>query len=347
MPLIIFIALLSFFSSCEILGIDEDNESLDPGPRNYEWTVDSVGGAPDMWVGWANTIWGSAPNDVWIGLSGGYYNLWHYDGETWSPWPYREGPDGFTGSFYSIYGFAQDDVWMGGGDGELWHFDGSTWKLFYTYNPEGLGGPNIFDIWGTSPSDIYAVGTVSTGLDNPSYKGFILHYDGRRWRELLVTDFGMQFNRIRKENRGIYLSGSGPYSYQTISDSVSLYILNNKSLNVLYSKSRKEASSVNLNKFGNRIYFVIENEVTDKYFNSILPFTLSEDVYHVNGRHEKDMFITSEDGIAHYNGEDIQLLVNDVVQPSAVLFEKDVFFFANDYVEGTNLIYHGTLTKKD
>lgn len=294
-----------------------------------------------------NTIWGSSPDDVWIASSGGFDKLWHYDGKEWSPWPYREGSNSFTGDFYSIFGFARDDVWMVGSGGRIYHYDGNKWSLFYTHSIEGMGKPIFLNIWGTSPSDIYAVGTVSTGQESPSYKGLILHYNGNHWKELLVTDFGMQFQRIRKHKGGIYLSGSGPYSYQTISDSVSLYKLSNNSLKVLYSKSRKEASSVSLNKFGNKVYFVIENKVTDKDFNSILPFTLSEDVYHVNGRHEKDMFITSEAGVVHYNGEDIQLLVNDVVQPRTVLFEKDVFFFANDYEARTNLIYHGTLTKEE
>jgi len=345
MPLSVFliIAVVAGFSSCGILSSDEPPE-LEPGPRNYEWTVDSVYSAPG---GWMNTIWGSSPDDVWIGSSGGYEKLWHFDGEEYSPYAHR-----FVGDFYSIFGFAQDDVWMGGGDGELWHFDGQEWELSFTYSPEGFGGPNIFDIWGTSSSDIYAVGTVSPGSGQEgSYKGFILHFDGNQWQEMIMTDFGMQFQRIRKNNEGIYLYGFGPYSTHSTSDSISFYKYKNDNLLELYSYSISNVGSPNMNLVGGKIYIISKTEVVDINFNSILLLSITEDVYDVNGRHKKDMFITTESGVLHYNGENTQYLFelenkNATVFRSLVL-ENDVFFLINDYEAGTNLIYHGTLTKSE
>lgn len=348
MPLYFFIALLTFFSACGLLSSD-DKEPLEPGPRNYEWTVDSVYSAPG---GWMNTIWGSSPDDVWIASSGGFDKLWHYNGKEWSPWPYREGPNGFSGDFYSIYGFSQDDVWMGGGNGELWHYDGSKWQLSHTYRPEGMGGPNILDIWGTSSSDLYAVGAVSPGSGQESpYKGFILHYNGNQWKELLLTDFGMQFQRIRKHKGGIYLFGFGPYSTQTLSDTVSFYKFNNQNLSEIYSEHVSVTDSPGLNEFGNKIYAVVENdvkEVQNMSFSNILSFDERE-VFGVNGRHGKDMFILSTNVVMHYNGEDTQDLFQLDSQNATfwrgLIFENDVFFIARDYEAGTNLIYHGTLTK--
>ncbi len=339
-----------WFGACGLLGLEDKEKDpvveLEPGSRNYTWSVDSVYSAPG---GWMNTIWGSSPDNVCIASSGGFDKLWHYDGIEWAPYPYREGPTGFSGDFYSIFGFGQDDVWMGGkrpGGNSIWHYNGRDWKLFYIYQPDGKGEATVLDIWGCTSSNLYAVGTVPTGQSNPTYQGFILHYDGRQWREVLMTDFGMQFQRIRENEEQIYLSGSGPYSTQLISDSVSIYRLNDNILTTLYSKSLSEAGVVNLNNFDGKIYLVVDNEITDINFNSVLPFSISGEIYSVHGRHEKDMFIATDSGVLHYNGEDTQLLFDDIVQPNSLLLENDVFFFANDYKAGTNLIYHGTLNKE-
>ena len=341
LSLYFFIALLTLFSACGLLSSD-DKEPLEPGPRNYEWTVDSVYSAPG---GWMNTIWGASPDNVWIGSGGGAEKLWHYDGEEWSPYP-----DRFVGDFHSIYGFAQDDVWMGGGDGEIFHYDGESWELFYKFEKQGYNISRVKDIWGSSSSDLYAIGNA---LENgePPYTGFILHYNGETWGELLLTNFGIQFQRIRKDKKGIYIYGSGPYSTQTISDSISFYKVNNNKLRELYSKSRSEAGSPSINKIGDEIYFVLENKITNTNFNSMLPFAIHENIYDVNGRHVKDLFITTENGIMHYNGENTEYLL-ELESENAVVFrtlimEKDIFFLVNDYEAGTNLIYHGTLTENE
>ena len=62
------------------------------------------------------------------------------------------------------------------------------------------------------------------------------------------------------------------------------------------------------------------------------------------GRNEKDIFLMMGDGLAHYNGTDIQyLFYSDHIQIyGAALFERDVFFLINDK-NGNNLIYHGIL----
>lgn len=292
-----------------------------------------------------NTIWGSAPNDVWIASSGGAEKLWHFDGNEWSPYSPR-----FVGDFYSIFGFAQDDVWMGGGNGELWHFDGQEWGLFYTYRPEGLGGPNIFDIWGNSPSNIYAVGTVPPGQEGP-YKGFILHYDGNQWKELLLTEFGAQFQGIREGDQGVFIKGVEPAYGGGAPGTLVLYRYKNGELQEELSILRDgTANRIWTNIIGKDMY-ILNGKDLQKYSGRTLvqidELSDVEIVFSFFARHEKDIFLSTSDGVLHYNGKDIQLLFNDIVQPRAVLFENDVFFFANDYDAGTNLIYHGTLTKEE
>lgn len=342
-PPFLFLSLLAGMAACGILSSDDPPE-LEPGPRNYSWTVDSVYSAPG---GWMNTIWGSSPNDMWIGSSGGSDRLWHYDGEKWEPYS-----EHIPRSIYTLFGLFQDNIWMGT-NGIIYHYNGQEWLPTFTYSPEGMGEPSILDIWGNSALDIYAVGTVPTGQKNPSYKGFILHYNGNQWRELLMTDFGMQFHRIRKNKNGLYLLGSGPYSTQTISDSISFYKYKNENLLELYSDSRRKAGSPGMNLIGNDLYIVVENEmmeVHDMNLNSIMSFN-ERNVFGVNGRHEKDLFIFSKTAMMHYNGEGTKDLFHLDNQNASLwrgqLFEKDVFFLARDYEAGTNLIYHGTLTKNE
>ncbi len=328
------------------MGPDSKEPELEPGRRDYTWTVDSVYSAPG---GWMNTIWGSSPNDVWIGSVGGYDKLWHFDGTKWTSWPYREGSNGFVGDFYSIYGFAQDNVWMGSNEGKIFHFDGQEWKLFQTYKKEGYYISSIRDIWGDSVSEIYAVGIAIENESPEEYRSFLLYYDGSEWVESVTTDFWMQFQRVRKKD-DIYIYGFGLLSGQPNLYDVSYYKYKKNKLIEIYSKRESEAKFPNVNEFGDKVYFVIENDVTNTEFKSILPFSITEDVYGVNGRHEHDMFITTEYGVLHYNGEDTEDLFrlehkNAIVFRSLIL-ENDVFFLVNDYEAGTNLIYHGILPKE-
>ena len=66
----------------------------------------------------------------------------------------------------SIFGFNENDIFVGGAEGILLHYDGSQWS------PMETGGRWTFkDIWGSAPDNVYAVVT----------DGRILHYDGKAW----------------------------------------------------------------------------------------------------------------------------------------------------------------------
>ena len=100
------------FFSCE-KGTEPDQ--LKPGRRDYTWTVDTAKtfNTPLM------KMWGSSPTNVWAVGSGSSLDqtIWHFDGTEWktdnisraiSPW--------------CIYGFAEDNIWIAGSDGEIWHY---------------------------------------------------------------------------------------------------------------------------------------------------------------------------------------------------------------------------------
>jgi hypothetical protein len=118
-------------------------------------------------------IYGTSATDVW---AVGYADfvefpadgiLAHFDGLTWSD--RFLGPEGFT--FSGVWASGPDDVFLvgSGNDGAgIHHWDGQTWTAMSIPPVQGLR-----DVWGTSPTDVYAVG-VST----------ILHYDGTSWTEV-------------------------------------------------------------------------------------------------------------------------------------------------------------------
>lgn len=345
MPLYFFIALLTLISACGLLGSD-DKEPLEPGPRNYEWTVDTLSSPPG---GFIYDIWGSSPDDVWAVAGGGLNNLWHFDGNKWSVWDERVGP-----SFYSIYGFAQNNVWMGGNDGQLYHFDGSEWSLSFQYQKENITNISLRNIWGTSSSNVFATGVGLEEGELP-YKSFILRFNSTDWNEILFTDFGVQFQRIRVVKTEKYIQAIKPYYSGSPPDTLLFYQYKNSQIDEIYSSIGKATSAISLNRAGSNMYYVIGDTINKYDKNEFEPWqTISHPYfgYQIYGRHEKDLFLRMSNGLAHYNGENIEYLFDLdrsllTVANNAMLFEEEVFFIVRDYEQGTNYIYHGTLTDKE
>jgi hypothetical protein len=76
-----------------------------------------------------------------------------------------------TSGVLAVWGTSAGDLWLGGNDSRIWRASQAspgTWTLVHD---GGSGAPDVRVIWGTSPSDIFAVGEA----------GLILHYDGATW----------------------------------------------------------------------------------------------------------------------------------------------------------------------
>ena len=332
--------ILLLQAGCGLLGSDHKEPELEPGRRDYVWEVDTLYSPPG---GFVYDIWGSSPNDVWAVLGTGINNLWHFNGEEWNAWPERVGP-----SFYSIFGFAKDDIWIGGNNGKIYHFDGSSWSLTFSFDIEGVSLVDINSIWGETATDIYAAGIIVYSDDNP--QGFLIHYDGKNWGQILITDFKVQLQRVRTLKKEVFLQGINIHSHP---DTMSFFNLNDKKLSKLYTTNSNEVSLISLNLINGQIYFVIGEEVyiyENNEINKWLAISNSNFGYQIYGRNEKDVFLRMNDGLAHYNGEDIGYLF-DLNSPllslsnNAMIFEKEVFFIVNDFDLGTNYVYHGTLTE--
>jgi hypothetical protein len=156
---------------------------------------------PEYIIGQA--VWGSGPNDVWIGGTSmnakGATLRWNGAGWTslaspdvdaiWGLW--GSGPNdvwtvgvrgtirhwtgsdwaavasGTTSNLYQgIWGSGPNDVWAGGAAGTLVHWDGAIWSAV-----PALTTHDIWGVWGTGPSDVWAAGSGGT----------ILHRTGAGW----------------------------------------------------------------------------------------------------------------------------------------------------------------------
>ncbi len=350
--IIISIPIILLFTSQHCKSPTEFIDNATPGRRDYTWTVDTL----NLPVGSIVAVWGAAPNDVWaIGLGGTYTDrLLHYDGKKWTT--YNKEIILCTGE--TLFGFSADDVWMGGGAGwegrgaGIWHYDGNKWSKNFIYNVDSAWGVQVTDIWGSNPDDIYACGTIgySQGTQD-SWRGFVLHFNGAEWKEIVKADFNSQFLHIRQEQNKVYIFAIRTST--TVCDTVAFYKLENNKLKEIFSSPEDKITYGNLHLVNGNVYFLITQDVYRYIFGSFIKqFSLAHANfgYQFYGRNEKDLFLSMKDGVAHYNGTDIEYLyyfplnrVSIIGEP--MIFEKEVFFCLWDYTGGNfnNEILHGKL----
>lgn len=351
-PALVLVLTSAYFSCDNPTGPIEEQ----PGRRDYVWTVDTL----DMPMNYLSTVWGSSPNDVWAGGAGGteYDRLWHYDGNKWKV--YNKGPIYCT--LNTLYGFSSNNVWMGGGDGRIWHYDGNRWSQNFRVKVDGSYSISVDNMWGNSSNDIYACGTIFYNMgsvyDTLKLKGFVLHYDGSIWKEIVKGPEGFQFLYIKGEAFIRFISGSGNvyvYAYnvsKTGDDSVAFYELNGSNLKKIYSNSLGKISGANFALISGKLFFLIGSDVY-RYVEEdfIKQFSVSNINfgYYIFGRTSKDIFINMNDGLAHFNGDNIQYILkypsNWNIISGQVLFENELFSGFVDSDNNRNLVLIGKLKK--
>lgn len=354
--------MLLFIFSCNPFAPKPEPE---PGSRNYTWELDTL----YMPMNYISTVWGASPDDVWAMGEGGteYDRLLHYDGNEWAT--YTDEIIWCSGS--KIFGFAEDDIWMAGGAGWLehgagiWHYDGDKWEQFYVYDIEkNHHGIYPIDLWGDSPDNVYVSGVISfyDGTYD-CWRGFVLHYDGREWSELVRADFNSQFLMARKKNEDVFI-----YSYAMNWDTLSTgqlaidygdlefyHINKDSSFQIIASQEEKEVDATCINNVDGEIYFVFDHDVCTYHRNKFTPvfYVDNENFYkHIAGRSINDLFISMKDGIAHYNGKDIEYLYNfpsvgmGLIGEPCIL-EKDIYYsIRNRGSDAYNLVLHGKLVEE-
>ena len=347
-----------------VIGCNKNNSITpsedQPGRRDYVWTWDTLGTLmTDLW-----SIWGTNPNDVWaVGHGGTETNrLWHYDGNKWSAY----NKESITLYGNTIFGFASNDIWMGGATPDIggpgagiWHYNGITWISNFIYHVKNSTDIEVMSIWGNSPNNAYACGYITEKSD--STYGFILHYDGITWKEVVKVNYNSQFLNIRGEisnnilnsllNNNVYVFDYRPNKISGNSDTVAFDEFTGNEFKGIYANSRGIINWCELEFIGTQLYFFIDR---DAYLyengNFVKQFTLDVNSSNFNyafGRSENDLFISMNDGWKHYNGEDTQYIINFSeylkLSTKALIFKQEVFCGFYDLTNGKSLVLHGKL----
>ena len=140
-------------------------------------------------VEWLRSIWGSSATDVYaVGGS----SVYHYDGQQWSRQHTEAGA-----RLNAVWGNSPSDVFVVGRlhfDGVILHYDGRTWASMPLPITSGDNGQSVGleSVWGTSHTNVYAVGLYWDGSDSE----LILHFDGIRWSILEQSIFGASLHDI-------------------------------------------------------------------------------------------------------------------------------------------------------
>jgi len=116
------------------------------------------------------SVWGTSSSDIWA-IGGDPEDagntVMHFDGAQWQAMT-----TGATGDLWWVYGFRGGSVFMGGANGLILRYrDGAFEQM------ETPGRATVYGIWGTSETDLWAVGgDVGAGA-------FAWRYDGSAWKE--------------------------------------------------------------------------------------------------------------------------------------------------------------------
>lgn len=341
----IFISLLFILvSTCHNTNPINSPEEQPPNSRDYTWNVDTLD------VQYLGELWGDSPNDIWAVEQFGYFvkQPWHYDGKKWTEYT-KETVDC---SCSTIFGFSANNIWIGGETiwtnyGAIWHYDGTSWKENFIYDVKGA---YIYSIWGNSPNDIYACGTI---WNNGKVFGFILHYDGVTWKENIRNKYNSQYLKIigKKSNDKIYVFDYKFNDYSSSHDTITYDELSGTELNEIYSNTVNNINWSTFTNIDDELYFLIGQDFyiyENGDFVKQLYLANHEDPFqwHFFGRSAKDIFICMSYGLAQYNGEDIKYVYKfsqggSSYEREDVIFDKELFCVFKDYDNNKTMILHG------
>lgn len=332
------LALIVLSGSCND-DITQPEPEPEPGKRDYSWTVDTINYYDPMY-----RLWGSSPGDVWATNLGGnsYESIFHFDGNSWSTdKEYREL------SPHSIYGFANNNVYIGGQKGMIWHYDGMQWKEIARLSKDGQNDVVFDNMWGESSDNFYAFGAYHDEnlLANNSV---IAHYYNNKWTMINTDGIEGIVEQLYKSKNDqlIYLQ---VIKFSNTYDTTYIYQYNNSGIYAKLYTTRCDNYWANISLINGEVYFILRDKIAkriDNQFQTVLTMGGTNFYKRIWGRTSKDIFLLMTDGLAHYNGTDIEYLFYFNITPQtqiygASLFEKDVFFLVNEARTGLSLIYHG------
>jgi len=319
---------------------------IEPGRRDYQWTVDTIGGEFLS----LSCIWGDSSDNIWIGGSMGDNgrSLWFYNDSVWKavglPNVYQS----------SIFGFGRNFVLLGDLNKNVWTFNGSNWSKTALPIPDSLRTHcflDINDFNGMNKDNIWAVGTLGNNNTSAEY-GVIYHFDGIKWELKKITNKpNVHFYRIYPADNGekffIHVLKRNKITYN---DTTAIYVFDGSNLKEIFQSPCTTYESSLISKIGNDLYFTSNRKIYRYLNGNINEYKTIEDYNNgafISGRSEKDIFLWMWDGLAHFNGNDVQYifkLKNPIhVIDNVLIFEKEIFFFAKEESTGNFYFAKGEL----
>jgi hypothetical protein len=334
--------LIIFNQSCDTTEPPEDK----PGRRDYIWTVDTLAGLNSP----RYRMWGSSPSDVWATTTSNWdVSISHFDGSKWTSY-------GVPGIIQpnAVYGFSSNNIFLGDENGKIWWFDAGSWKLFAELRKEGTDFIMFENIWGKLPTDFFAVGN---GPDENLYANIsvIAHYINNKWimhnTDALIGDV-VHLYKNEPDNK-IYFRLTKIGGIVHIDSTIIYEYAKEKYLKV-YSSIETQGLQADISLINNEVYFILGNQIAKRknnQFQTLLTIDNPNFYQRIWGRSSKDIFLLMTDGLAHFNGSDIEYLFHFTFGQAtpwtqiygAALFEKEVFFLIDEPPTGLSLVYHGIL----
>ena len=316
---------------------EEEPENLTPGRRDYTWTVDTI----KNYTLHLYSIWGKAPNDVFVVGFGSGDQVWRYNGEKWYPEKrvFIFGPIG-------VYGY-NEKVWICTDWGQIWKFSEGKYSKELDIRIDPDYPFNFYSLDGSSDNEIFA-----TGLNSPEKNkdAIIFKYNGNTWSLFKVFANAGVINILK------YGSINNKYYCNSILNDGTgkkierVYEFDRENLKLLNEHTITPEMLSTINTIQGYIYIALGRKIycyTEGAMELKFEITNPEFGGQLWGRSRKDILIRMHDGIAHYNGADIQYLLkfphDNRLAPNAMIFDKEVFIPAKDYATGYSIIYHGVL----
>ncbi|MGB2868838.1 MAG: hypothetical protein WBD36_10325 [Bacteroidota bacterium] len=314
-------------------------DDIKPGRRDYTWFVDTIRTPENIISG----IDGISSTDLWaVTIPGDYrQTFFHFNGISWST-------DGINRPFspQRVRVVASNNGWSVGSQGDIWHFDGNQWQAQSRVTVDSNYYVSLEDIDGDSPNNMYAVGTFFDNGQN--LHSLIHHFDGNSWSRVATIDAHCTLARIRfyAQGRALIL-GSAHIPDGSVPDSSKIFEFNGTSLKEIYSGLESASEVGSFTPIQNGIIIARGRKLSfyDGKNEQGIVTLASGNV--INARNTKDIVIGGPDGIAHYDGTDVQYLYRFSVSTTRIdgseVFDNAVFVIAFDLTQRLNLVYRGYL----
>lgn len=332
--LIVLISVLFF--SCNESPVENDNDNNDdtnfePGRRDYVWTVDTLSNlAP---YNDYHAIWGMSPKNLWvISYSGdGNKSILHFENNEWEIYNYQTPGQWILG--WSIYGNSEEEFWIGDSEGKIFNFHNEVVTKYGPFTKSGFLDLVLYKFIDAPNNQLYVVGG-SLKKDEQKYYSNILKFNGENWKYIInPEEKGIFFDIKRgiKDSENYYL-----LSWESIEDdSIGIYEFDGQKIKLIKTFGRE--SHTEIYSANGHIYFYFDKKM-HQYIND--EFRLMKDLSNskaigreIYGRSINDFFISTEDGIGHYNGNNLKTIFS-LGFPSwimnAIVFENDIFLLLTD-----------------